>query len=534
MVSPPTSKIRFLDSAGQHLDGPLEWATALIELALPVEEVGTASLMLQQREIPLRLERFFGPLRVLADWPLANPGSYELRARWSNGQEQRIVTITPRKITPASFEQMLVDLETSFPVSVAMALQRMGALAGIEILPPGESSLSQELTRLRRAVQGTESRAGLAAVLEDLAARPHQILRTHELWVVTDHARRPHPAHLKDALCRGYNRTSTGKLRTVLDTRVEHTVDVYENRLLRTFAFQVDQRMRVLSRAIYLKNPQSPLADELRRLSGRIRRARLQAAFLDGVSLPRQLPTHTTMVLLNRPSYRSAFQGFIEFHKSAAMRMDEPRLDAPLADVAFLYQLWGTMAVIQALLDVAVQLGYRVRTQQLVRKDLGGLCLRVLPDGIPAVVLVHPGGTVVKLIPERTYGSSGPLQSISFSQRPDIAIEIESRTGERTICIFDPKYKLNSEQTQASVDEGNEATSPGMPKKVDIDKMHSYRDAIRDTNLRRAVRYAAILYPGPEVRYADDIEALHAYPGEIGKLQSRVRDVLSAAVRSAM
>ncbi len=34
--------------------------------------------------------------------------------------------------------------------------------------------------------------------------------------------------------------------------------------------------------------------------------------------------------------------------------------------------------------------------------------------------------------------------------------------------------------------------------------MHSYRDAIRDTDLRRAVRYAAILYPGPEVRYADE------------------------------
>jgi hypothetical protein len=43
--------------------------------------------------------------------------------------------------------------------------------------------------------------------------------------------------------------------------------------------------------------------------------------------------------------------------------------------------------------------------------------------------------------------------------------------------------------------------------------MHAYRDAIRDSNDARVVEYAAILYPGPEFRLHDDIEALSALPG---------------------
>lgn len=51
-------------------------------------------------------------------------------------------------------------------------------------------------------------------------------------------------------------------------------------------------------------------------------------------------------------------------------------------------------------------------------------------------------------------------------------------------------------------------------------------DAIRDAQLQRVVRYAAILCPGPEVRYADQVEALQVYPGNDEQLWSRLREVL--------
>jgi len=309
---------------------------------------------------------------------------------------------------------------------------------------------------------------------------------------------------------------------------------VYENRMLRAFSFQVDQRMRALGRATRRTGSETSLAKELTSLADRLRSARRQAKFLDEVSLPRHLPTRTTMVLMNRPEYRSVFQGFLEFQKIAAMRVDEPKLDAPIQNVPYLYQLWGTMSVIDALCEVATETGYRVLSQCFLKREFGGLCVRILPGGMPALELVHPETrTVVKLIPEETYGKSGDLHSISFRQRPDIAIEVQSPGQPTTVYLFDPKYKLSSESGEIGTDERDEPTPMGMPKKVDIDKMHSYRDAIRDANLHRAVHYAAILYPGPEKRYADNIEALHAYPGHTDQLKDRLFNVLTMAVSSS-
>ncbi|MFL5665592.1 MAG: nuclease domain-containing protein [Ktedonobacteraceae bacterium] len=90
--------------------------------------------------------------------------------------------------------------------------------------------------------------------------------------------------------------------------------------------------------------------------------------------------------------------------------------------------------------------------------------------------------------------------------------------------MFDPKYKL--EGGQAGMDDGN-----GLPKKEDIDKMHAYRDAIRDEAQRRVVQSAAILYPGSSQRYADGIEALQAYPGLELALEERLRDIFTAALQ---
>jgi len=54
---------------------------------------------------------------------------------------------------------------------------------------------------------------------------------------------------------------------------------------------------------------------------------------------------------------------------------------------------------------------------------------------------------------------------ISFSQRPDVAIEFYHPTKARKIIIFDPKYKLDSDGIGGD-------NSMGQPKKIDIDKMH--------------------------------------------------------------
>jgi predicted component of viral defense system (DUF524 family) len=49
-----------------------------------------------------------------------------------------------------------------------------------------------------------------------------------------------------------------------------------------------------------------------------------------------------------------------------------------------------------------------------------------------------------------------------------------------------------------------------LPKKIDIDKMHAYRDAIRDLGDQPVVDSAAIVYPGP---LANTVEASRHFPG---------------------
>jgi hypothetical protein len=511
-----------IDRTGSELDALLEWRPALVELLIDPADWISARLTLQDEPVQVSLRNFGGQVRVVAEWPRSGPGRYRLSLTAPAKTGERIVTIEPRKISPASYQHLLADLETRLPVIVALGLQRAGGLTGISLPPPGQSMLAQELVRLRRAVNGVPGqRPGLIQVLEALATDYHHMLRGSEYWARQERARRPHPARLTQAVGRP-NNWEGGLPLQVIDSRVDPTADVYENRLVAVFTVEAMSRLRRLTRV--LRDLQrNTLADEVMGLQQAVEQARRLAAFLDGVHPPAYLPTRTTMVLLKRPPYRAALEGYLELHRSVAVRLEDPALVSPLESLPRLYQVWGTLLVLAALLDVAPALGYAVRSERLTGRDLEGLFVRVLPDGQPALTLERGDGWSVRLLPERTYGRTGPLHSISFPQRPDIAVELISPTGHTRAVIFDPKYKLDGD---VLADDGGD----GGPQKMDIDKMHAYRDAIRDRSLRRIVTYAAILYPGREIRYADDIEALTAYPGHSDNLESRLREVLAQAL----
>jgi predicted component of viral defense system (DUF524 family) len=314
----------------------------------------------------------------------------------------------------------------------------------------------------------------------------------------------------------------------VLDTRVEHTTDVYENRLVKSYVYQVELRLRRLIRVLEASPSSSGAQARIQDQELLLREliwARRQAVFLDEVELLAHLPTRLTMVLRGRPPYRAALEGYLEFRRNAAVRLEEPNLDAPLENLPSIYQTWGTLEVISALLNVASELGYVTEHQQLVDRDAGGYYVRVLPGGSPALLLVHTGhGTVVRLIPERSYAKgSGRLRSISFTQRPDVTIEIRPANGPPRLYLFDSKYKLDGEFSEGE-------SADGKPKKVDIDKMHAYRDSIRNEDGERVVRYAATLYPGPELHYAEDLEALSAYPGPEKPLEKKIEALMREAL----
>lgn len=370
---------------------------------------------------------------------------------------------------------------------------------------------------------GTPSRPGLTQVLLALARDPHQMLRAREVWVPERRARRPHPSRLSLALTRGPHGAQTQDRRLILDSQVEHTPDVYENRLLKAYVYQVQLRLRRLVRALEGGTLAALLA-EVQGLSWQLQPAFRQAAFLDDVSLLAHLPTQLTVVRLMRPPYRAALEGYLEVHRSAAVRLEEPALEVPLEQLPALYQLWGTLEILKVLLEVAATCGYQVEAQRLVGRDATGIYLRVLPDGEPVVTLLHPSqGTRVLLIPERKYGKRGRLRNISYEQRPDVAVEIHPVQRASRVLVFDPKYRLEGEVSEGLAPDGK-------PKKADIDKVHAYRDAIQDEQGRQVVEYAAILYPGSEVRFDAGLEALQSVPGKDQGLETWIGEVLSAAL----
>lgn len=230
------------------------------------------------------------------------------------------------------------------------------------------------------------------------------------------------------------------------------------------------------------------------------------------------------MVLVRKPPYRAAFEGFLEFHRTASVRFDDPALEAPLRGLPYLYETWGTLNVIAAVADVAAECGFEAKRHDVLGRDEDGFFVRVLPGGVPALVLYREAdGALVRVVPQRSYNKqSRPLRSISYEQIPDVAIEVDSPSASTQVYIFDPKYKLQSE-------EGVSAAIEARPKKVDIDTMHAYRDAIRRDD-QRVVRYAATLYPGRTTRFAHGLEAISAIPGNGARLQDHVRAVLEPAL----
>lgn len=539
MASPPTlaelpeverprrETIRFLSGDGQPLNSLVEWAPALIEVGVPLDLWQTMTLTSQGFVLATSVRKLNGKARIVAEWPRSGPGHYELCVSAEDVRHTRLVTIQPRKISETAYKTMLEDLEAQLPATVAIALQRAGALAGITLPPPGETTLAQELQRLRTAINGTVVRPGLARVLIDIARDPHRILQAEELWVHQERSRRPQVSRLAHALVRPNNLDAGHRPLRVVDARVEEDVDVYENRLLLAYVHQVQLRLRRLLRALAAVRANEQFV-EGHALLDTLRLARRQASFLDDVRLPSHLTTNLTMVLIKRPPYRAALEGYLAFHRSVGVRLEHPGLDAPLENLPSLYQTWGTLQVLSTLLEVAAEHGYRVVRQRLVERDATGLYVRVLPDGQPAVVLHHPEQEItVSAIPERSYRRhSGEIRSISYTQRPDIAVEVRRPGEPAALYLFDPKYKLDGE---ADPDDDS-----GQPTKVDIDKMHAYRDAIRDAANERVVRSAAILYPGPTVAFGREVAALRAYPSAEGILQQQLRVQFHDALQTRM
>ena len=306
MGQPVTSpKLRFVDASGEPTDFPREWEPSTLEIGIAPVEWHETQLKLQGELFSTAKATPSWRDTVTVEWPRSGPGNYLIELEAPSGSDSMPFTIRSGKLSSEALACTIDALESGLPTSIAVGLQRLEALQGIRLLPRRESTLAQEILRLRRAVRGTYRRPGLAQTLQNISRDPHRIIRSDDVWMRADRVRRPQPARLALAVAAPGNVSEDRELRRLIDQRVEHTADAYENRLLKTFVEEVASRLRRVRRLLAEVVQRETELTHLEDLSAELSRAERAATFLADVSIPRDLPIVLTMVLLNRPEYRA-------------------------------------------------------------------------------------------------------------------------------------------------------------------------------------------------------------------------------------
>jgi len=287
------------------------------------------------------------------------------------------------------------------------------------------------------------------------------------------------------------------------------TVDTPENRFVKhaLVSFQslcIDFKAK-LNTNIRIKNEAGLLIDKLEQF--------LSHSVFKEVSTPTTLPLNSP-VLQRKEGYREVLRVWLMFDLAAKMvwHGGEDVYSGNKRDVAVLYEYWLFFKLLEILKEV-----FNIEPsdlEKLIKQTDDGLGLQ-LKQGIHIPVKgIYDAGKRklnVEFSYNRTFsgGNKYPESgSWTKSMRPDYTLSIwpygiNSEAAEREELIthihFDAKYKVDNIIGIVGTDEDliseKEDQQKGTFKRVDLLKMHSYKDAIR----RTAGSY--VLYPGTDLPY---------------------------------
>lgn len=268
------------------------------------------------------------------------------------------------------------------------------------------------------------------------------------------------------------------------EDRAHETVNTAENRFVRGF---LDECAWVVVRARdRLGVGDSVLARRVRgdcdRL-GQIIVGWRRAAMWSAVGEMTHFPASST-VLQRRHEYRTVLSHHLMLRLASRVPLDPNTVVRLLEskDIATLYELWATFAV----LDEVTQVLGRPAESARVATDHKGATVSW------GLVARWTNGTELAYNP--TYTRSGGFhgRSRTLRLRPDIALFVPGGAS-AGLHLFDAKFRLDG-----SLDPDTDEDDSSF-KRSDLHKMHAYRDAIA------AARSAWVVYPGSEdAAFLDD------------------------------
>ncbi len=277
--------------------------------------------------------------------------------------------------------------------------------------------------------------------------------------------------------------------RRLPELRMRASVDTPENRFVKAFldlAGRIIGRMRAALARRRATAFSERLVTETREID-RVLEPFRRAALWNDVGRMVHFPAAST-VLQRRRGYRQVFGHFARLQLTTRLPLDRAQIDdlLELKDVALLYEVWTFFALAD---EITEFLG---PPREALTHRQGRFDVKVPED---RAMIRWSGGTVLRYNPRFSRHLAGDRRSYSVPLRPDLGLWIPSGPN-RGLHLLDAKFRLERVGEWARDDSaGIEAEERrGVFKRVDLYKMHTYRDAIPDA------RSVWVLYPGTEGR----------------------------------
>lgn len=525
------SIIKIVDNNLNEITEVVEWKEVWLLLNIEYSRAYSLKVYLQNKEIGISIIKTKDNKWV----PVCNLGKLTIGKYSVKIFEYDIILnvfefmVISKKIKLEDIGIIIEELNHKLPVDIAVGINDNKGFMGGNLKTKQYNTIEQEIALLKRILNGDSERAPLISILRGISNNIQSELSSEEIWVSSERVKRPQGRKLAKAYYRVGNIKDDGIPLKIIDSRSVNNYNIYENQLLKLFLEQLMYRVRRISFCKWLNN--RPLLckeiNSLKKAYNQIELVIKEFDFLGQIDFPTQLSFNINMVLLKNMYYKEIFKSYIELQKNIIIKFEENEMLAQLNDIPYIYQMWATLKVLNSLISFANNNNYIIIRENILTKMNGLPIMNFKKNGKICLELDKVENNIkIKVELEKIYNSEGIIQSISFNQKPDIAIEIYKYDEPIGVIIFDPKYKLDSENL---TDKDSDTEGNQKPKKEDIDKMHAYRDSIRIKQGNNIVKYAIILYPGNTQIYKE-IQAWKMYPEENDDFENKIQQLINHVI----
>lgn len=187
-------------------------------------------------------------------------------------------------------------------------------------------------------------------------------------------------------------------------------------------------------------------------------------------------------VLQQRSGYSQVYKAWLMLKNS--IDLVDGKTDIGMKKIWELYEIWCFLIMKRL---VAKVLELDLHNKKEVTESKGEMLDLFVDSKVRHDITFHAhNGDEVKLEYQHTYNRrSEDMKTVTTEQRPDIVLEIVKSEGPEEsgkpfvlTYLYDAKYRVQDDETQGALDDGDSVDTADYPLPDTINQMHRYRDAI--------------------------------------------------------